>query len=187
MKLEELKQKIEDTNREIRDNAKTALEGSFKEIFEEYPELHGFRWTQYTPSFNDGDPCEFTVGDIDVLVEPIKLGIKFKKNERGWLKANIGYTSTNEEGEYDEDGNEVDSSEQDAKLVAGEDIKVWMHLYVYKDKSYDVPARTVEFVKKIQLFNSSDLEDVYAYAYGGDKRIEVTRDGTNVEDYDCGY
>ena len=37
-------------------------------MFEAHPEIEAFRWTQYTPYFMDGDPCEFGVNtDIDLL------------------------------------------------------------------------------------------------------------------------
>jgi hypothetical protein len=34
----------------------------FKEAFDKG--LLAVSWTQYTPGFNDGDPCEFTVGEV---------------------------------------------------------------------------------------------------------------------------
>jgi hypothetical protein len=38
-------------------------------LFDAYPDLRGFRWTQYTDYFNDGDECEFGVytWNIDLL------------------------------------------------------------------------------------------------------------------------
>lgn len=33
----------------------------FKEFFERNPEVNVIYWTQYTPYFNDGDPCYFSV------------------------------------------------------------------------------------------------------------------------------
>lgn len=33
------------------------------------PGVSGLVWEQYTPYFNDGDPCEFSVGEARVLVE----------------------------------------------------------------------------------------------------------------------
>lgn len=41
------------------------LEG-FKAFFEAHPNVDAVRWTQYAPSFNDGDPCVFTVHDPEV-------------------------------------------------------------------------------------------------------------------------
>lgn len=38
----------------------------FKDFFEEHPEARAARWNQYTPGFNDGDPCTFRVNDLEI-------------------------------------------------------------------------------------------------------------------------
>lgn len=48
---------------------KTALEASFKEIFDKHPELLAITWVQYTPYFNDGDACIFSIGEIAAFVK----------------------------------------------------------------------------------------------------------------------
>jgi len=37
-------------------------------VFEKYPSLESFGWTQYTPYFNDGDVCTFRVRACDETV-----------------------------------------------------------------------------------------------------------------------
>ncbi len=32
-------------------------------LFEQFPKVKAVRWRQYTPYFNDGDPCRFNVHD----------------------------------------------------------------------------------------------------------------------------
>jgi hypothetical protein len=50
---------------QIKSEAKEVFAASAKEIFEEYGDRVGvFGWQQYTPYFNDGDPCEFSKGEI---------------------------------------------------------------------------------------------------------------------------
>lgn len=39
------------------------LNGSFKSFFDENPTVKTVHWTQYSPHFNDGEPCEFSVHD----------------------------------------------------------------------------------------------------------------------------
>lgn len=39
------------------------LKEGFQEIFNTYPKLQKFSWNQYTPYFNDGDQCRFSVYD----------------------------------------------------------------------------------------------------------------------------
>ena len=45
------------------------LKTIFKEVFETYPNVKKMAWTQYTPYFNDGDACIFSVYDIYVCDE----------------------------------------------------------------------------------------------------------------------
>jgi hypothetical protein len=33
-------------------------------VFDDMPEVAGIGWTQYTPYFMDGEPCEFSVNDF---------------------------------------------------------------------------------------------------------------------------
>ena len=40
---------------------------SFKKFFEDNPQVHGFKWTQYTDYFNDGESCNFHRHDIAVM------------------------------------------------------------------------------------------------------------------------
>lgn len=51
----------------MREELKTIGEKLFKEgsqdIFDQFPEVQNFSWTQYTPYFNDGDECVFGVND----------------------------------------------------------------------------------------------------------------------------
>lgn len=45
------------------------LKHNLKEFFEKNPRVVALKWVQYTPTFNDGDICEFTtnvVGFVDV-------------------------------------------------------------------------------------------------------------------------
>jgi len=50
-----LREKIMD----LRDKGKELFVKECKTLFQSYPELKSFGWTQYTPYFMDGDPCVF--------------------------------------------------------------------------------------------------------------------------------
>ena len=39
----------------------------FRPFFEKYPQISEVYWNQYTPSYCDGDACEFSVRSIDTL------------------------------------------------------------------------------------------------------------------------
>jgi len=43
--------------------AEEAVFDSLYDVFIEHPTIQTISWTQYTPYFNDGEPCEFSVHD----------------------------------------------------------------------------------------------------------------------------
>lgn len=62
--LEALKEKMVELRKELLEQSKVSFKEISKVIFEKFPELKSFEWTQGTPSFNDGEPCEFGVHDV---------------------------------------------------------------------------------------------------------------------------
>jgi hypothetical protein len=49
------------------------LKDIFKELFVAYPNVKAIGWTQYTPYFNDGEPCVFSVNDLYVCDETCNI------------------------------------------------------------------------------------------------------------------
>lgn len=94
----ELRQKIkafEQTRKDLTKTLKTELTTLLKgEIWDTFPKLEAFAWTQYTPYFNDGDTCTFGVNtDPDIKYDGRSYG--------------------DDELFYDEDDNEKDEPSQD--------------------------------------------------------------------------
>lgn len=103
MKLQELnteiKNKLEEAMNLMKIEGEKALGEAFKEFFEKVPMVKAVQWTQYTPYFNDGDPCVFWCGisDAAVLLEkdhglPEDDFYLFDDEEEGWVE--ISYTTT---------------------------------------------------------------------------------------------
>lgn len=65
MDLNELKNSVQKLNDErvalVQAQGQAALGGAFKELFEKHETLESVTWAQYTPYFNDGDSCMFSV------------------------------------------------------------------------------------------------------------------------------
>lgn len=62
----EIVAEIEAVMTEARTRAKKAFTKALSNVFVMYPDIKSLSWSQYTPYFNDGDSCEFSVGDIYV-------------------------------------------------------------------------------------------------------------------------
>jgi len=60
MDLKSLKSRIEDFTAECKKRNEAFFAEAVKSIFEEFPCVDSFSWTQYTPYFNDGDTCNFS-------------------------------------------------------------------------------------------------------------------------------
>lgn len=60
-----------------------------KPLFDNLPDIKMVAWTQYTPYFNDGDPCEFHVGEVYVSADedeiPIYENYLVESDESGWI------------------------------------------------------------------------------------------------------
>lgn len=52
---------------EFQERGKKVLKDSFKGFFDANPKIRAVSWTQYTPYFNDGEPCTFSVHDMWAL------------------------------------------------------------------------------------------------------------------------
>lgn len=49
-----------------------ALKAEFAEFFEKNPSVKAVKWQQYTPYFNDGEPCEFSVREFYFEVDGVE-------------------------------------------------------------------------------------------------------------------
>lgn len=73
--------KTRELQQEIKEVGQVSIKEMFTAIFEQAPAVTAVRWTQYTPHFNDGEPCVFGVHEPEVqFVEGTFLS---KKHERG--------------------------------------------------------------------------------------------------------
>jgi L-ribulose-5-phosphate 3-epimerase UlaE len=58
--------------KEMSEKFQSELKTVFKAVFEQYPAVTKMCWTQYTPYFNDGDPCVFNVHDLYVFDDTVE-------------------------------------------------------------------------------------------------------------------
>lgn len=62
--LSELSGKRKQIEEATREQAKAILAPGLQEFMASHPDVKAIGWTQYTPYFNDGDPCEFSVHEL---------------------------------------------------------------------------------------------------------------------------
>ena len=139
-----------------------------KNMMVDNPLIAGIMWQQYIPSFNDGEPCEFSLNG------PY---IKFDEKVSG-----AGDKAADDEDE-DESG-EMSNGYMDAN-------------YDIDDDFYDKKADIFNF-KEIKALKAAvkDVCKVYSHLEAMDRNLQemfgvnvqvfVTKDGVETEDYDCG-
>ncbi len=64
--LSELSGKRKQIEEAAREQAKAILAPGLQKFMEAHPDIKAIGWTQYTPYFNDGDPCVFGINELYV-------------------------------------------------------------------------------------------------------------------------
>mgnify|MGYP001569417103 CR=1 FL=1 len=71
-KMKAKREQLDEQRKARIEEGKKEFKELFTEFFEAYPEVTALRWRQYTPYFNDGDSCEFSIGELFATAHPIK-------------------------------------------------------------------------------------------------------------------
>ena len=123
--------------------------------FKEIPDLNLITWQQYTPYFNDGDTCEFSVndpafsnytGDEEIMYDELDIDWDADENKNVWLFGAEVYGA---------------ASAQAEKLVSAGDRKTLK-----------------EFAA---LICSGELSDVMLATFGDHVTVSLKRNGTKVD------
>lgn len=65
--FKDLNEKMAEFEKKFKKEGGTLFKEICQEIFEKFPEIESFSWTQYTPYFNDGEECTFSVNEVDTF------------------------------------------------------------------------------------------------------------------------
>lgn len=147
--------------RKFQEKSQALFKSITKEFFEKNPGITAIVWTQYTPYFNDGETCEFSVHEPVFTNAPDPENIRYEdyegEEEGVWTATNIKYVLESDR----------DWCKETADLIrekGGVDIK-----------SCTLMGNAI---------NSSEMEDVMQAMFGDHVKVIATRDGFDVEDHD---
>ena len=147
--------------KEIQKRQKEFLTKALKIVFETQPEVKGITWVQYIPSFNDGEPCEFTRGCVYFVCE--KENANFE-DETGTIRKPDSKTLF------------------EATNTAGEEINFFGTSFPerYNENYYFVEDR--KFVEILNL--AVNIQDLF----GSNVAVFITPELEFLtRDYECGY
>lgn len=164
--LKELQTKTAEIN-DIKAKLIEELRPSFKSIFEsffdKYKDVTGVRWKQYTPYFNDGEPCEFSVHSLEYLRNDAKDDDG--DYEDGWMLAASSWLFENPHD--DKDGYKARRRKELSEPWGSEEK------YVEFNNDFNELDDAIQNIP----------EDVMQDLFGDHAEIIVTRDGIEVEEY----
>jgi RecG-like helicase len=157
------------------------IKKSFKQLFADYPDLQSFGWSQYTPYWNDGSPCEFMVyndepminGDC-VSVWSLEQHLRNVKNRKNYelaieeLQIRIKECKDNK---WHSDETLLDELAYLKKLYASEEDQ--------KQLKYELDRLLA--IKKVL---DSISEESYMSIFGDHVEVLVTKDGWKTESVD---
>jgi len=70
--LKAVTKKAADAKKALQKELQASFNDAAQAFFNKAPEGTTITWCQYTPYFNDGDPCVFGVGGIEVRFKPLE-------------------------------------------------------------------------------------------------------------------
>jgi len=124
-----MKEDFEAIRKEYREKSQTIFKQGFSAFFEQVPIIKAVSWTQYTPYFNDGEPCVFQVGDMWFLTEK---GLEdFRESGGGYAEGYAAGDKSYYEEEYRQGVTTVDFDKiADFKhFLSGIDEDIYEHIF----------------------------------------------------------
>lgn len=198
-----LNERVESAREEMRSHAKPLIEASANQLFDLCPEIKSVYWTQYTPYFNDGDSCQFSVHSTCFsLVDDEE---EFNPYESSVLFTEADLKSAEDRLEdaklYEQDPEAWKTAyKKRYKETYGRD---YMHSVIKPYGSVEDRQEEVEEIKAFLTRYSSEAidriknaftaferslamidEDTMKVLYGDHSLVQIDRTGTTVEEFD---
>lgn len=170
------KKETERLKNTISRNGQKLFREAIKDIFKEFKDLERFQWNQYTPNWNDGDPCDFGLYTDSLAIDD-ECGKDYDEIESVWNLEHLHELLSDKEKEkkrilkeIEEKASnswEVDSLKRDLKSIENQDLKE-------VDRKRKI-KKAITYV--LENIDESVFEDMF-----GEGTVVVTREGTSVEE-----
>lgn len=154
---------IKEEMKRLRDEARSKVKNFFIKgmdiIFDTYPEVKSVSWTQYTPYFNDGEPCEFWCNSGDFGVN--------------------GFSDYSDEGEF-EDSIDVFADGEVSNYEWNRDENGRATTKIYNNPE----ARSVKIYKAISGFMEQLDDDDFKTMFGDHVEVTVRKGEITIDEYE---
>lgn len=158
--LTEFAERMKAVKKEMEEVAKTEgkamVKSALKDIFDKFPEIKAIRWTQYTPYFNDGDACTFSVNEVELTF------------------------TENCDADADEDDEREDWKDSWSLKSAVEPYKGTSTLSPEDKKLYEAVLEEINTLSS----NLSAITDAMEIAFGDHVQVTATPKGLTIDEYE---
>lgn len=193
----ELYKELEDLKRDYAHKIPGFLHDELKQAMLVAPEITSVTWTQGTPSFNDGEPCEFSVGevefstnyeddsaylytqkDLDRAKAAYESVVEYERDPESWKRRFImEYESKYKRPYFHRNPSPYPSSVVQAKAEV-ERIENFFEVHSIED----VTRIQTAFDTWHNTFTSIS-EDFMRFAFGDGVRVTITESGADTDEY----
>lgn len=190
---QEFLERQKEAQKMISSNGADVVTEMFQEMFDAYPEVTEYTWYQYTPGFNDGDPCEFTMGESAIKYTKDfyeSFSRRDHKSSTAQVLSDIVCKLT-EAGDDDPD-RDVDSVPISEIDEYSDRLYELFDAYVFCGNSVSAEYREQFPCLRAADFNIYEHKDLFKAVFGTNKRISIRRGAEGAveihrESYDCGH
>jgi len=186
-KLQGLTDQIRHMKEQIAKDGATLIGRAAKEILDQYPAVVGFQWTQYTPYFNDGNPCEFSVGELYVFIEDPEKVKEWAEKKAAWEDKNSTAQGLSEE-QLQKLGIKVEPWVEPGPFDMckwGADEGEYVSTYdpnVVRERAKYGPCWN-DIVSLAKWIGDGTNEDVMETVFGDHVKVSITRNGVETKEY----
>ena len=179
--LQQLTKETEEFQKRIEQRGKELLLQATQELLQNNPQVRSLYWTQYTPYFNDGEPCYFRFNDVNALIEDPE---KIKAHE------------AEKRAHEDKQATAKALSEEQRKKL-GVEIEEWIDpdldslcndeyvgTYSAEKKRAKYGAVWDDIIEVATWVTADANKNTLETVFGDHVKVIVTRDGVVVEGYD---
>lgn len=205
--FKQLNAQMEAARKEMQAKSTGFVEAACKQFFDACPEVGSVQWTQYTPYFNDGETCEFSVHekyfvladdedpddyegsviytskDLASAEKALKEAEEYNANPAVWVeKYKQEYRKT-----YGRDYHVYNRYDSEPKPYPYKIDEAQEHVDEIKTFMEKYPAEVTDRIESSFKILSKALnlidEDIMQAIYGDHVKVVITRNGTEIDEY----
>lgn len=190
---------IKDAREALEHLAVATVKNMFIELFNRFPQVYGVRWAQYTPEYNDGEPCEHRQTQMTLLLTSTATGTwkldngthsDLSGHDGPFYEFDFGIIASEDRGSRNDGWKTLTCqnvpTERDWERAVGGPNYQGQGDNLFSDEECG-PLLTETWKELCELYDSGGTVDLLRNLLGTNRSITVTRTKLFIEDYNCGY